>query len=522
MGKNEDFFKYIQNIIDLYESNHHLEDVSSIYDENLFLKDYKVIENIRKYIGKSANEKENLKFQALQAQQVYIKALNNKINKVSQFPDLFYLLDKDEYDEEILYLKESQNDKYFEFEDYIIDIQCEINDLSKTIIAKVICDIDKREMLGQVLKKSIEYLNEIEIKEFEFYIKEIRERLINYLEVCIIEDVYRLYNPQILESNDIIYYRYLMKYRDEVNKFEFIEKETKNKITLRVQKDIMRIFEEAFVCKDDKTNLCFYCNNIIKIIMKNIIKVCSKDNFDRLKNKYEKNIDNLTIIIDLNKYKGSNFQIKDIHKKIFIYICHLVYKEKSQIVKFEFEDFLCITNKSKRDKSKIIEFIKQLNCIYFKEINETKLIDIVSENKNYMEIKINGEIFNERQNMLIAIDKNAFMFKEKGGTSTVGNEFTLILEMTMHMFFNKDNYKKRNTKGYFSITGRKILFDLLGYEKSKGNSFSFLQDKLYELQEEILSNSEWDIIIRDNINKKNFGSVLFKNEKLLLYKKKFT
>ncbi|WP_455822362.1 hypothetical protein [Clostridium butyricum] len=90
------------------------------------------------------------------------------------------------------------------------------------------------------------------------------------------------------------------------------------------------------------------------------------------------------------------------------------------------------------------------------------------------------------------------------------------------MFFNKDNYKKRNTKGYFSITGRKILFDLLGYEKSKGNSFSFLQDKLYELQEEILSNSEWDIIIRDNINKKNFGSVLFKNEKLLLYKKKFT
>ncbi|WP_322020159.1 hypothetical protein [Clostridium butyricum] len=113
MGKNEDFFKYIQNIIDLYESNHHLEDVSSIYDENLFLKDYKVIENIRKYIGKSANEKENLKFQALQAQQVYIKALNNKINKVSQFPDLFYLLDKDEYDEEILYLKESQNDKYF-------------------------------------------------------------------------------------------------------------------------------------------------------------------------------------------------------------------------------------------------------------------------------------------------------------------------------------------------------------------------------------------------------------------------
>lgn len=89
------------------------------------------------------------------------------------------------------------------------------------------------------------------------------------------------------------------------------------------------------------------------------------------------------------------------------------------------------------------------------------------------------------------------------------------------MFFNKDDYKKRDINGYFGITGMKILFSVLGYEKSKGNSFTFLQDKVYGLQEQILSSTAWNITIKDNLNQKNFGRVLFKNEKLLLYKKKF-
>lgn len=164
---------------------------------------------------------------------------------------------------------------------------------------------------------------------------------------------------------ELIYYKYLMKYRDDINKFEFIDNMIKTKITLRIQKDIMRIFEEALVCKDDKRNLCFYCNDIIRLIMRNIIQVCSKDNFHNVENKYIRDADGLTIIVDLNKYEVINFQIKDIHKKIFIYICHLIYREKSQVVKLKFDNFIEITNKSNRDKSKIIECIKSIRLYIF-------------------------------------------------------------------------------------------------------------------------------------------------------------
>lgn len=506
--ETEDIFYDSENI--------YLHDLDDMYKDNIFVKDdIDIYEILNKY------DKKNINQQAVQVKELLINIICYRIGKIIEYR-IENLIYKDEYEDEIVEIKEIDKDKYNKYTYYIRDtIECKTDELAKMILIEVITNKEdsgqeaSQNIYETMMIESINSANEIieKIKERANWNKKIEQ----VVSIKIFGGIL-LYIYQYAIKN-IDYNFNLEAYKNKILQLNITDEKLIKRCLSEFNKRIQGCFDKGRA-RELEINLPFFVNKNSYTVMHNIIATCQKGEFDAKDRRYVfqvKKESDLKIVVDLKEYDGRCFKIKDIHKKIFIYILNLVYKiNKKTIVKFDYKEFFELIKNETLSKGKCNELIKQLECVYLEVKDEKyRLIEILGKDKDEdLEILVDPYFLENVK--LAVIDRESFNIKENNsGTHQVGSEFSLILELCMHMFFYNESYDK---EGYFKLKVKDTVYESLAYEKSKSKSKNiFTASKvIFELHEHINNLDGWNTKLNTNAEKGYYGYMIFKNWNLLV------
>lgn len=528
--ETEDIFYDSENI--------YLHDLDDMYKDNIFVKDdIDIYEILNKY------HKNNINQQAVQVKELLINIICYRIGKIIEYR-IENLIYKDEYEDEIIELKEIDEDKYNKYTYYIRDtIECKTDELAKMILIEVITNKEdsgqevSQNIYETMMIKSINSANEIieKIKERANWNKKIEQVVSIKIFGGILLYIYQY------GIKNIDYNFNLKSYRNKILQLNIADEKLIKRCLTEFNKRIQGCFDKGRA-RELEINLPFFVNKNSYIVMHNIIETCQKGKFEAKDRRYVfqvKKESDLKIVVDLKDYDGNDFKIKDIHKKIYIYILNLVYEANRQtIVKFNYKKFLEIVDKDKQFKGKCKELIKQLECVYLEVKGEKyRLIEIRGEDEKD-NLKILGEekkddleILGESKkgdleilvdpyfledSKLAVIGRNAFVLEENKSAKLVGGEFSLILELCMHMFLYNESYDK---EGYFKLKVRDIIYKLLAYKyntKLKSKNIITASEIIYNLHESINNIDGWNTKLNTDAEKGYYGYIMFKNWNLLV------
>lgn len=309
-----------------------------------------------------------------------------------------------------------------------------------------------------------------------------------------------------------------------------------------VAKSILQsIFKEPVQVSSitNKPYLPFYANGDGNSLIYNITKANKNSVENKTGNKkiatYNYSKEEGTIITDLSELKvangrGKEVKITDGHKKIFLYACNLMNRSKSQIIEFNYDEFLKLKGSqcTHQNRQAIRDKLMELNTIYWKikrKGHETELYKLMTPDKltpKGAEIRI-GDWTKGDLGYNVYIDETAFTYNEP--KASIGGAFSLSQKLCNEIKMNWDN-SKRIKDGWLSLKIEGIIKDILGFsdETIRKYGFSWIEERLNDLLEEIRGTKDkWEIKYRKHNHdsqKEFFEDYLeFKNKELVdLYK----
>ena len=470
-------------------------EINEYYSKNIFLQGNTrlIMNELQEAMSQnSENINNKIKIQAIESKEIIMKLMCDNIKIVLKY-GLEKLIGKEEYDDEIQKLKKYDDDTYIKYRDYIVEIHCKIIDLSLIVLGEVLITSSKSEMNYEKTQIKTQQLAENIIEDISECIdcnRAVSKSLLTVLLIQTMYKTYEVYNEKTEGYNNTKYKSYLESYKGSILELNTVPQRIKNKIKKQIDDTIKKDFPKIVICSLE-TNMNYYANSVSRVIMNNIIKVCNEENLKD--NKYISNYKYLDeeyeIIIDLNNLEDcKKIEIKDLHKKIFIYMCSLMYEEDKENIKVEYKKIIKLIDNDNRTeiRNNIKNKIKELNCIYCNEIKNGqiikryKLLEIDEINKEYIKIRMGNWIFGNLRSNVSIIDKVSLRYKDITGKNIVGGAFTLSLALSDYMILNKDKYNAVDKDGWFKIEAKDVLIDLIGYNENNKNSF--FEEKVEKLQ----------------------------------------